>query len=186
MLRLEIAIKEDYNEETQEFSPAEVVVLRLEHSLVSLSKWESIHKKPFLGPESKTLDETYSYMRQMAVDDDVPQKVFDYLTQKDIQKLNDYINDTMTATWISEPLGPQKPKKPQIVTSELIYSWMIAMEVPFECQYWHLSRLFTLIRVCGVQNTKTSQKINKEDKQRLLEQRRQLNEQRKQQYNTTG
>lgn len=185
MLRLEVTIEEGFDEKTNEFLP-EVVVLYLEHSLISLSKWESKYKKPFLNDEEKSTEDTMSYLKQMVMNEDVPDNVLEHLTQEQMDLISEYINDSMTATWFVEPpMNRQRSNRKPVITSELIYYWMIASEIPFECQHWHLSRLLTLIRVCSVKNS-GKQEMNKEDKRHAAEQRRRLNEERKAKYNTSG
>ena len=132
----------------------------LEHSLVSLSKWESKWHKPFLGKEKKSAEETLDYIRCMTLTQNVDPGVYRYLTNKNIEEINDYIDDVMTATWF----GDDKNAKPsnKTITSELLYYWMISLNIPFECQKWHLNRLITLIKVCNEEN-KPKKKISKKE-----------------------
>lgn len=182
MLIITVKGLEYFDDETQEFVSSEDVVLELEHSLVSLSKWESFWEKPFLSPDEKTTEETYSYVRMMTLTPDVPVDVFSRLSSDNLDAVNRYINAKMTATWFSDPPATSKGRQREIITSEIIYYWMISLNIPFECQYWHFNRLYTLIRVCNNKNAPPKKMGRKE----MLEQRRRLNEQRKAQLNTRG
>lgn len=182
MLTITVKGLEYFDDETQEFVSSEDVVLELEHSLVSLSKWESIWEKPFLSPDEKTTEETYSYVRMMTLTPNVPDEVFSRLSSENLDAVNNYVNAKMTATWFSDPPSTTKGRPREIITSEIIYYWMISLNIPFECQYWHFNRLYTLIRVCNNKNAPQKKMGRKE----MLEQRRRLNEQRKAQFNTRG
>lgn len=152
MLTIIIPGEEFYDEELNEFSSVDDVFINLEHSLVSLSKWESKYKKPFLGKDEKTDEEILYYIECMLVDKCVSTNTLSSLTQQDADLINQYINSSETAT----TFGAMPPERgPQeIITSELIYFWMISFNIPFECQHWHLNRLFALIRVCNIKNSK--------------------------------
>lgn len=179
MLVIDIPSVELYNEETEEFITTEECTLELEHSLISLSKWESKWKKPFISSDNKTTEETIDYIRCMLLDEDKKDNI-KYLTPKDIKKINDYISDPMTATtFYEEDVGS---KKKEIITSELIYYWMVASNIPMECQNWHLNRLLTLIRICSIKNT-PPKKMSKRD---IMSRNKALNEARRKQLHTSG
>lgn len=178
MLTLEIISEELFDEETSSFVPSKTFTLELEHSLVSLSKWESKFKKPFLGTE-KTSAEMLWYVSAMVISD-TPPWMFRYLTSKHIDAINEYIHDPMTATTFTE--RKQTSPKKDVITAEIIYYWMIASTIPFECQHWHLNRLLTLIRVCNIKNS-PPKKMSREE---IARQNRALNARRKQQVNTRG
>lgn len=179
MLTVTILGTEYFDESKQEFVYPESIELRLEHSLVSLSKWESKFEKPFLGKADKSPEELLWYVQAMTLTKDVSPDVYERLTKENIEDINTYITAKMTATTFSE--RGQKPTR-EIITAELLYYWMIALNVPFECQYWHLSRLLTLIKVCNVKNA-PAQKVNKRD---AMQRQRELNAQRRAQTNSKG
>jgi hypothetical protein len=127
-------------------------VLHLEHSLASLSKWEAMFQKPFLSSEKKTTEETIGYIRCMCLDDEAEDDVFEKLSADNMLRINTYLEAPMTATTFRLPPGP--PKTREIITAELIYYWMTIFNIPFECEHWHLNRLFTLIKVCNIKSSK--------------------------------
>lgn len=155
--------------------------LQLEHSLVSLSKWESKWHKPFLSPKPKTLEEYVDYVRCMTLTQNVDPNAYRALTPAVLKDVSDYINATMTATTISKDGMRRGPN--EVVTAEIIYYWMICYNIPFDpCQKWHLDRLLTLINVCGAK----SQKPKKIPKAEQFARNRALNAARKQKWNTRG
>lgn len=157
------------------------VVLRFEHSLVSLSKWEAIHEKTFFGGEPKTNEETLSYIEQMLLTEDSPENFLERIASKDIIKVNEYINSKQTATFFREEPGSSRSR--DVITNELIYYWMIQFQIPFDpCQNWHLNRLMTLIKICGIKQTKPKRM----SRQAIGEQYRNLNAQRRRDLGTSG
>ena len=150
MLQIVIPARELFDEVKQEFIYTKEQTLQLEHSLVSLSKWESKWNKPFLTNRAKTREETIDYIRCMTITQNVRPEVYYNITQENIEQVYEYINAPMTATTFSEVEG--KKINRETTTSELIYYWMVALQIPFECQKWHLNRLITLIRVCNIKN----------------------------------
>lgn len=179
MLKLTIVLSESYDDDKQEFVN-ETVELELEHSLVSLSKWESKHEKPFLGNKDKTNEEAIDYVRCMILTPDFDPEVLNYLNEDNLSEVNTYIEAKMTATWFRESKD-NRPNREQI-TSELMYYWMSSYQIPWEAQYWHLNRLFTLIRVFNAKNATQEKKTP----QQIAAERRALNEQRRKQNNTKG
>jgi hypothetical protein len=155
-------------------------VLQLEHSLVSISKWESKWCKPFLSKNEMTVEETLDYIRCMTLTQNVNPDIYNYITNENIRQVNKYIEAPMTATWFTEEKNG-KPNREQI-TNELIYYWMVALNIPFECQKWHFNRLLTLIRVCNIKN-QPPKKMSKKD---ILSRNAALNAARKKQLNTKG
>lgn len=180
MLQITIPAIERYDEIKNEFTVSKEQVLQLEHSLVSLSKWESKWCKPFLTKTDKSYEETIDYIRCMTLTQNVEYDVYNNLTLANIKEVNEYIAAPMTATTFTNE--DNKAQMREIITSEIIYYWMIALNVPFECQKWHLNRLLTLINVCNIKN-KPPKKVNKKD---LLLRNRTLNETRKMALQTEG
>ena len=180
MLRIVVPAGEIFDEATNTFYSTNEFVLELEHSLVSLSKWESKWCKPFLDKKEKTQEETIDYVRQMTLNDNVPSSVYLCLTNENLNDILNYINAPMTATWFSEDKTGRTSR--ETVTSELIYYWMIALNIPMECQHWHLTRLMTLIKVCNIKNTPPKSMSKRE----LMNRNSALNAARRKQFNTRG
>lgn len=151
MLQLKISDTELFDEEKQKFITVKGTTLSLEHSLVSISKWESKYKKPFLSRDEKTVEETLDYIRFMTITQNVDPQVYRYLTPEHIKQVMSYIDDPMTATTISRKDGQGGSRS--VITSEVIYYYMTAYQIPFDpCQKWHLNRLMMLIKVCDEKN----------------------------------
>lgn len=180
MLQITIPSVELWDESKQEFINTKEHTLQLEHSLISLSKWESKWNKAFLGKSEKTLEETVDYVKCMTLTQNVDPKVYGYLTSENIDEINRYIAAPMTATYFME----EESKKPsrEVVTAELIYYWMISLNIPFECQKWHLNRLLTLIKVCNIKNSPPKQ-LSKGD---LMRRNAKLNATRRAKHHTKG
>lgn len=181
MLELQIPLgDEGFDDGTQRFVSGPTFTLRLEHSLVSVSKWESWTGKAFLGRQEKTEEETLEYIKMMFLTEDFPPEVFSLFTKEHFDQINAYINAPMTATKIQDRPGSMPAR--ETITSELIYFWMIHFSIPFQCETWHLNKLLMLIRVCNVK-TNPGKKMNRQE---LASRNRSLNAQRKAQLGTRG
>lgn len=180
MLTITVGVTDVFDEEAQAFTTQGGVALQLEHSLVSLSKWESIHEKPFLGVAAKTPEEVFSYIECMVLDTNSPEEILHRLSKENMEQINAYIDAKKSATWFSDQ--PGAPKSRETITSELVYYWMTVFNIPFECETWHLNRLFTLIRICNVKQAKPKKMSRAEVAQR----NRELNARRKAEHGTKG
>lgn len=179
MLELIIPRRTFFNESTSEFIEFNETKLKLEHSLISISKWESKLKKPFLSDKKHTKSDMLYYIECMSLNPDIDPMVYKTIPDDLYSVITEYIEDSMTATTINDSSNASNN---DIITAEIIYYWMIELGIPFECQKWHFNRLMTLIRVCGIK--KGPQK--KMSKREILEQNRRLNEARKKQHHTRG
>ena len=180
MLRITIPAVEQWDEEKMEFLSSEETTLELEHSLVSLSKWESKYQKPFYSKGERTMDEIIEYVKCMTLTDNVADDVYRNLTRDNVNEISAYIENPMTATTFSDK-NTKKGSNEQI-TAEIIYYWMVSLQIPMDCENWHLNRLITLIRVCSIKNAPPK----KMSKNEILNRNRALNAARRQQMNTTG
>ena len=180
MLSITIPAIEQWDEINCEFINSKEQTLQLEHSLVSLSKWESKWCKPFFSKQAKTYEETLDYIKCMTLTQNVKPETYNRLTTANIEQINNYIEAPMTATTFSEDRS-SKANKEQI-TSELIYYWMIALNIPVEFQKWHINRLLTLIRVCNIKN-QPPKKMSKRD---VMSRNAALNAARRKQLNSRG
>lgn len=181
MLRIVVPLgPEEWDEEKNEFVQPKTQTLQLEHSLVSISKWESKWCRPFISDKGMTTEESIDYIKCMTLTPNVNPEVYNHVTNENIDQVKAYIAAPMTATTIS---GDEKKKgKGETVTAELIYYWMIALQIPFECQKWHLNRLLTLIKVCNIKN----QPPKKRSKRDIMSRNTALNAARRKQLNTRG
>jgi len=179
MLKIIVGGTEMFDDNTQQFVKQGGTILELEHSLVSLSKWESEFEKPFLGKTEKTVEEVLAYVKAMVLNE-VPEGIFSELSEENFSDINNYIEAKMTATWFHE--APGAPATRDVITAELIYYWMITFQIPWECERWHLNRLFTLIRVCNIKQAKPKKMSRSE----IASRNRELNARRKAQLGTKG
>lgn len=182
MLYITIPAIERYDDLNNEFIDTKECRLQLEHSLVSISKWESKWHKPFLGSDKRTDEETIDYIRCMTLTQNVEPEAYYAIPPSVIQQISDYINDSMTATWFVEESGTKKGSNKEVITSELIYYWMIALTIPVEFQKWHLNRLLTLIKVCNIKNAPPKKMSRRE----IMNRNKRLNEQRRLAANSKG
>lgn len=162
--KITITFNESWDPIKEEFVNETAGELILMHSLLSVSKWESKHKKSFFLEKDKTPEEFIDYIKCMTVNKNVDDSLYSLLSRENIEEIGKYINDPMTATTISRKKG-RKGGSGQTVTNELIYSWMAQLQIPFECEKWHLNRLMTLIEVCSI-NNEEPKKMSKGDTMR--------------------
>lgn len=179
MLEITMPGMEQWDEERNEFVYTKEQTLKLEHSLVSLSKWESKWCKPFISKEPKTTEETVDYIKCMTLNKNVDPNIYYCISNKQMDEINKYIEAPMTATTFS---GKDKGHSREQITAELVYYWMIALNIPFECQKWHLNKLLTLIRVCNIKNAPPK----KMGANALMRRNAALNAARRKQYNSKG
>lgn len=176
MLEIDVVLYEHYDEEKGVFVPTDTHRVVLEHSLLSMSKWESFFEEPFLNDREKSSEQTIAYVRMMNVGGEIPADVFHLLITNHMESIVSYIKAKNTATRLSAGGDPQGAK--ETITSELIYYWMVSMQIPVEFERWHLNRLITLIRIIALKNSPK--------KKMTLTERRNLNRQRLSKYNTRG
>lgn len=180
MLKIVVPALESWDAVKNEFIYSKEYTLCLEHSLVSISKWESNWCKPFLTDKELTIDETIDYIKCMTLTQNVPDEVYSRLTTSNINDVKQYISAKRTASWVTHR-GRQTGGGKQI-TSELIYYWMIQLNIPVEFQKWHLSRLLMLIDICNAEG-QNSQKMSKQE---IMAQNRALNAARRSKHHTKG
>ena len=182
MLCIKVPISpEGWDEEKLEFVEPKTQILQLEHSLISLSKWESKWCKAFLSKQEKTLEETIDYIRCMTITKNVDPEVYKHLTSENIREVNKYIEAPMTATHVIEDKGNGRGQQ-EVVTAELIYYWMIALQIPLEFEKRHLNKLLTLVKVCNVKNN-PPKNVSRRDR---MSQYAKMNAARRKRYNSRG
>lgn len=180
MLQITVKGAELFDERTNRFISVKGATLQLEHSLVSLSKWESKWKVHYLNNDKLTPEMSIDYVRCMTTTQHVDPRIYEYLTEEDLKRIRDYIDDPMTATTFKNK--GRTPNR-QVVTAEIIYYWMVSLQIPFDpCQKWHLNRLLTLIRVCDEKNSPKK----KMSKREAMNQQKSLNAARRAKYHTSG
>ena len=182
MLKIVVPGREWFNESLEEFVSSKDCTLTLEHSLLSISKWESKWKIPFLETDPpKTKEQSLDYIRCMTINQVTDPFVYYNIGPDLMDQINAYIADSKTATFITRSKNARPPVK-EPITSELIYYWMITYGVPFECQKWHLSRLLMLIDVCIFKNAPPKKMTQNE----ILKRNAALNKARCKARNTRG
>jgi hypothetical protein len=180
MLTIKLEDTELFDEETSSFSVVEGQTLELEHSLVSLSKWEQKWQVPFLSHDLTT-EQTLDYIWMMILTPNVPRSVVDLLGADHIRQVQEYIQSAATATTFATL--PDRRGQGETITSELVYYWMVAFTIPFDCQDWHLNRLFALIRICNVKQNGKQKKMSRRE---MAERNAQINAARREQLKSTG
>lgn len=179
MLTLNVAAREFFDDKTQTFVNVPSQTITLEHSLISLYKWEAAWEKPYLSKKPKSRIEALDYIRCMSINKEITLETIMSLTDDQIKQINTYIDAPMTATTFSKDTAA--PSR-QVITAEVIYWQMINAQIPITCEKWHLNRLFTLIRVCNIKSNKPK-KMGKQD---LINRNKQLNQARRAQMNSKG
>ena len=180
MLKVIVPASEFFDTANNEFIVTSRTELTLEHSLVSVAKWESKWKKPFLSSDEKTTEEVIDYVKCMTLSKNVDPNIYYVIPPDVLKQINDYIDDSMTATWFTEQPGGSRSR--EVITAEIIYYWMIALQIPFECQKWHLNRLLTLVRVCNIKQ----QPDKKMSRKQTMASNRALNAARRKAHGTKG
>ena len=181
MLQLKIPMgPEEWDEEKEEFVTPKYKILQLEHSLVSIQKWESKWCKPFLHTNPLSDEETIDYIRCMTLTQNVDPMVYNYINKSHIEQISDYISAPMTATTIRDSKKGKNSR--DIITAEIIYHWMIALQIPKDYRKWHLNQLLTLIRVCNIKNSPPEKQSTRD----IMKQNAALNAARRKRLNTKG
>lgn len=188
MLKIIVPETEKWDELKQEFIHSKEQTITLEHSLVSISKWEAKWHVPYLTNDkksTKTPEQVLDYIKCMTITQNVDDDVYRCLTRENYKEINAYIENPMTATWFREEKESKSISR-EIITSEKIYSWMVGLEIPFSCEKWHINRLLTLIRCCSENNKEAQGGRKKLSKKELAARNASLNAQRKAKLNTKG
>ena len=179
MLEIEVPEMEYFDDATSLFVKRPGKTLRFEHSLLSVSKWEARFEKAFLNKADKTPEEMLNYIQCMRLDLGPIADLYP-LTKEHFVEINEYMNTKATATTFQDRTSGRQSK--EVITSELMYYWMTAYQIPFECETWHLNRLMALIKICSIKNA-PQKKMRRSE---ILARNRALNEQRLAKYNTSG
>lgn len=181
MFKLVIKAEEGFDEKTKTFvDVGEALTLEFEHSLISLSKWESKYQIPFLSGTEKTPEEIFGYLEAMLITPNVGLEDLYRCSKQDLDSIHKYIDSSQSATTFG--LMPETRGPREVITSELIYFWMISFQIPWEAEHWHLNRLFALIRICNIKNSKPKKMSRRE----MAEQNARLNAERRAQLGTKG
>lgn len=180
MLEIEIPSSEYFDDSNQIFVNVEPTILHLEHSLLSVSKWEEKWEVPFLSNKEMTFEQSIDYVQCMSLGDKVPSIVYRSLTAENFSQIEAYMNKKATATWFND--SKKVPKSREIITSEIIYYWMITLGIPKEFEKWHLNRLLTLIKVCNIKNSPPK----KMTKSEIMQRNKAINAARKKRLGTSG
>lgn len=183
MLTLKVGGTEYFDESSNKFYVEDYHTLQLEHSLASLSKWESKWETPFFGEKEKTTEQVLDYIRCMDLSPEPSEEAFKALRERDYEKINEYINQKMTATWFNDRQKPGGRK--EVITAELMYYWLVALQIDWEVQYWHVNRLLTLVRVVNEKNKPQDKKKTPPGADAMRERAR-LNAERRAQSNSGG
>lgn len=187
MLKIDIIGGEVFDESTNRFITIKPTTIVLEHSLIAISKWESKYHVPFLDEKNKTDEQIRYYIQCMTITPNVDPSIYSVMPTWQIEEIMEYVKDPMTATWFSDEGKPGKSGKKynrqEIITSELIYYWMIALNIPAEYEKWHINRLLTLIQVCNIKNDSGGKKMSNRE---ILQGNDALNAARRAKFNSKG
>lgn len=178
MLTLTVKGVESFDDSTQTFVTTDDTVLRFEHSLVSLSKWEAQFEKPFLTSDTKTPEEVLGYLQAASLDGEIPEEVLYRLSDQNVRDFNEYLEAKMTATWFNETKQPRGFNS-EVVTAEIIYHWIVALQLDWQVETWHLNRLITLVKTINEKNKAASDSKKKAPTSAELANRRSLMEKRR-------
>lgn len=178
-IQIHIPKREIYDEEKEMFIDVNEYNLTLEHSLLSISKWESKWHVPYITKKEKTSEQVLDYIRCMNTGKPIPEEVYNYIPGEELDKIVKYINDPMTATTVKTRNNEQNR---EILTSEVIYYYMFECNIPKECERWHINRLMTLIGVFGVKRD-TGTKLSRSE---AIARNKMINERNKAKYHTRG
>lgn len=180
MLTIVVPGIEYWDEKNEEFINEKEQTLQLEHSLISISKWEQKWKKAYLTNRQKTNEELIDYIRCMTLTQNVDPSIYTRLTEKNFEEIDAYISDPMTAVYFPE--DKNKAPSREKVTNEVIYYWMFSFGIPYECRKWHLNQLLALIKVCSMKNAPAKKRSAKE----IARENAAINAARRKQFNTKG
>lgn len=183
MLKVNVPVREWLDEKTNEFIRSPQTTLTLEHSLISVSKWEAKHRKPFSTSfeAGMSVEDFRDYVRCMTIGKTVDQMTYYALSPKNFEQIQQYISDPCTATTIRNT-RKNKKRNNKVVTAELVYCWMFSNNIPMECEKWHFNRLMTLIQVCFLEN-REPEKMSKRD---VMKQNSALNAMRRSKCHSKG
>ncbi len=182
MLQITIPSAELWDEHNNIFVHTKAQTIRMEHSLVSVSKWETKWHKPFLSDEKKTREEMLDYYRCMTITQNVDPDFYNFIPYDKVNEIDAYIEDSASATVFYDHDGNKMPHRKERITSEKIYSWMVTLNIPFECQTWHLNRLMNLIRYCQAANQSPKKRSQKE----IIQDYAKINAANRKRFNTAG
>jgi hypothetical protein len=183
VLQIRIPEQEFWNERTEKFSYKKGCSLKLEHSLISISKWEAIWHVSFFDTKLSE-EQLLSYIQCMSLGPEIDLETVLRLTQDNIKEIVDYMKDPMTASSVKESKGPQQRRRERI-TSEYIYYLMIRYNIPDRYDQWHINRLIMLIRICSAKEAEANPQ-KKTNSRELMREYDSINERNKARFNTRG
>ena len=183
MLNIKIKGQELFIPDKNEFVTISDQVLKLEHSLVSISAWEEKWHEKFLNPNIQmTQEQVLDYIKCMTLNEDFPEEAYNFLSSEDVKQIKEYMEDPHTATTINTLGQNRKKHTNKVTTAEEIYYMMFSYGIPKECETWHINKLLTLIEVFSVKNGGEKKMSTRE----IMQQNAALNAARKAKLNTKG